>query len=201
MNKDSKVPLIPPISDFLRFTQPIFFQLAKICLLCQLQGKDCRLQQLRTSLIGEESKKGGGRDQGTALSQSMERLSCYRNDENPFPLRSKASRNPDGMESAPMIAFYGMWQPLLQKQLEDSTNCVEIYFIFSLSISAWFSSAARCAKSQTSAVTLYTSSRCCCQTLMTVKGTFETTVQNYKNSISHLASNFRREKRLCSKQA
>lgn len=39
-----------------------------------------------------------------------------------------------------------------------------------------------------------------CQTLMTVKGTFDkqTTVQNYKNSISRLASNFRREKRLCS---
>lgn len=122
MNKDSQSSSHPPISDFLRFTQPIFFQLAKICLWCQLQGKDCRLQQLRTSLIGEESKKGGGRDQGTALSQSMERLSCYRTDENPFPLRSKASRNPDGMESAPMILFYGMWQPLLQKQLEDSTN-------------------------------------------------------------------------------
>lgn len=50
--------------------------------------------------------------------------------------------------------------PCCKNSLKIPQMCRNIYFIFSLSISAWFSSAARCAKSQTSAVTLYTSSRC-----------------------------------------
>ena len=135
MNKDSQSSSHPPHFRLPAFHPTDFFPTSQDLFIVPTARQ--RLQTAAASNVFDWwriEERRGGRDQGTALSQSMERLSCYRNDEN-LPLRSKVSRSPDGWKAFPWSFFMECGSPCCKNSLKIPQCVGNILHILTINLS------------------------------------------------------------------